>query len=394
MSSESAFFKRVKRHLIGPSHRFFVVTPPGMENLCHRELKALNLSLENVAAISGGVFFEGRLTDCYQAHLHLRTPVRILMRVARFRATNFESLQKHLARIPWELYLNPSAQIEVRVSAKRSRLFHSGAVIERVQDAVQRQLQAASTPPQNLDRPEPQGLWVRLQDDTLTLSLDASGAPLYQRGIQHYAVAAPLRENLAAAILKWAGYTAELPLLDGMCGSGTFAREAALMACAIPAGYYRSFAFEQWPAFKPSQWGYLKKQAAQQMHSLSALRILAADLDPGHCQHLREFAQRYEWASGIEVQQTDFFELQPRHWSTIPGLVVLNPPYGLRLGHSQGAQQIYKRIGQHLKQHFGGWRYAVILPYPAWQRYLEGITRVHRLAHGGLQARVVMGRVG
>jgi putative N6-adenine-specific DNA methylase len=212
MSSESALFKRIKRHVIGREHTFFAATPPGFEPLCLQELLNLHPPVGNARLISGGVEFKGRLDDCYRANLCLHLPNRILMRISTFKSSNFRQLEKNVGDIPWELYLHPGSPVRVHVAARHCRLHHSGAISERVQKVIaSRRLQIK--PDEKIQKipPTGQNLFVRGAEDRFTVSIDSSGELLYKRGLKKHAGKAPLRETLAAAALRLAGYGRSQP---------------------------------------------------------------------------------------------------------------------------------------------------------------------------------------
>ena len=268
--------KRIKRRIIGRRHDFFAITLPGFERLCADELDAVSDTIGIGERVNGGVSFSGRLTDLYLASLHARIPVRFLMRLAGFKATNFQQLDKQIQRIDWELYLPAGLVPECRVTTHHSRLYHTGAVADRIARCI-----AAHWTKSGMDRSPSGGqcLYVRLEADTVTLSLDGSGDPLYQRGLKRHTAKAPLRETTAAGILLLAGFRPGVPLMDPMCGSGTFSLEAALMVKDIPPGFFRDFAFMAWPAFRPQQWAHMKRVAGRSARSPEIPAIRASDTD-------------------------------------------------------------------------------------------------------------------
>ena len=318
--------KRIRRHVIGKSQRFFAVTAPGLEPLCLGELESLGLT---GAAVEGGVEFSGRLQAAYLANLCLRTANRILLRVQKFRATSFRALAQEAASLPWELFIAPGTPLRIHVTTHHCRLHHSDAIAERVQNAITERLSDFSVAEARM----PLQIFIRGVDDRFTASLDSSGENLYRRGIKTHAGEAPLRETLAAAVLMLAGYSGEAFLLDPMCGAGTFSLEAALMAKHLPPGGHRDFAFMAWPGFRPPHWDFLKRNAAAQVIRLSTPRIMASDNDPHACRALEECVGRHGLADAVCVSCRNFFDIDPRDLTDRPGLIALNPPYGRRLGN-------------------------------------------------------------
>jgi putative N6-adenine-specific DNA methylase len=383
--------KRIKRHVVGPHHDFFAVTHPGFEALCRQELTALSKSVEIVAETKGGITFRGKMADLYRANLHVRTAGRFLLRLIDFSATNFRQFEKKAASLPWELFLPAGAVPTVKATCRHSRLYHSQAVAQRTTALMAGHWEKLGVPIRNdLD----QTLFIRIEKDRITFSLDSSGANLYQRGLKTHHSPAPLRETLAAAILLAGGYQPRRSLADPMCGSGTFTLEAALMAKQIPPGFHRKFAFMDWPAFGPSQWNYFLAEAARMRRQCTAPLILASDQDEATCRKLSECIDRCRLNDAVTVRQRDFFA-PPSDRSTIlpPGLVVLNPPYGHRLKTDQPIASLYKAIGIQLRNRFPGWRLAMVVPNPRFARLMPFTATTKPLVHGGLNLALLTGRI-
>jgi len=288
MANSTALQKRIKRRIVGRDHPFFAVTLPGLESLCREELAALPIDGQQLQIERGGVSFQARLHDVYAANLQLRTASRILMRIGRFRAVNFRQLEKQVRSMPWELYLFQQQPLELNVTSRRSRLIHTAASAQRCGHAINARLRAHPGLPAPGDTPPPAlKIAVRSVADTFTLSLDSSGDPLYKRGLKTYGGSAPLRETFAAAMLAMAGFSRHRILADPMCGSGTFTLEAALFACRIPSGWYRDFAFMDWPCYRPGRWKHLRKLAGTRIDIPTIPHIFASDRDTTAVANLR-----------------------------------------------------------------------------------------------------------
>lgn len=388
IAADKPLQKRIKRHVSGPVHTFFVVVAPGLEALCRRELAALLGDGRSLTLVPGGVSFEGRLEDLYRANLQLRTASRVLMRIAEFKVVGFGALEKRLREIPWELYLPNGEVPAVHVTARHSRLYHSQAVAERVRAAVADRFAVSAGGPS-----APQQVFVRLLDDRLTLSLDSSGENLYKRGIKTHGGRAPLRETLAAAILQIAAYSGAEPLLDPMCGSGSFCLEAALMAARIAPGRLRSFAFMRWPAFRPARWRHLLREADAAAVVPVRRQIFALDKSPQSVQRLAQTLEAMGLTAWVGVEQGDFFELDPRSLTAGTGLVVINPPYGRRLGTPAASARLFRQILDRLQAVYPGWRCALIAPDSKLAETLPFALRIFPLTHGGLRLPLLVGRV-
>jgi len=389
--------KRIKRHVIGRTQDFFAATTPGLEDLCLEELTRLPFTREDVTVVPGGVEFRGRLQDCYAANLKLSLPNRILMRISNFNATNFRQLQKKIAEIPWELYLLPDCALKINVSSSHSRLYHKRAISEHVQKEIQdrlHQFAARSKGMPILTPSREQQLFIRIVNDHSMVSLDSSGALLYKRGLKNQGAVAPLRESIAAAVLRLAHFIKKEPLIDPMCGSGTFSLEAAMIVKNIPPGWFREFAFMDWPAFRPKRWAYIKDQCEKEFADVTTPRIFAFDIDEKACESLQDRIEHYGLSPVIQVGCNDFFHISPADFTDQTGLVVLNPPYGIRVGDQKTIEQFFVKICEKLKNTYTGWKFALIVPERRLLKKVpfKGMTH-HPLYHGGLNLTLLTGKV-
>ena len=371
MNKLSPLTKRIKRHITGTLQNFFIVTLPGFENLCKKELASLLLNISSIKTKEGGVEFTGKLNDCYLANMHLRTANRILMRITEFNVTNFRKLEKKVNEIPWELYLKEGCIPMITVTTKHSRLYHSDAISERILGNINERKKTTYffvEDNQNIQLQNIQNIFIRLIEDHMVISIDSSGDLLFKRGIKRHTGNAPIRETLAAAALLKAGYTGDEPLFDPMCGTGTFSIEAATIVRHIPPGWYRQFAFEAWPGFKPAQWAYLKRQTEKKIKVTNDNpSIVASDKDKKACDVLLDTLKKYNLDNFIRVLNDDFFNFTPDDIYKItgykrPGLVIINPPYGIRLGNQKGSRKLFIKIIDRLAEFFFGWKFALFTP--------------------------------
>jgi putative N6-adenine-specific DNA methylase len=394
MPPEDPLSKRIKRHVIGRKHNFFVATSPGFEPVCLQELLKLKPAASEACVTPGGVEFEGRLDDCYLANLNLRSANRILMRIHTFKSSNFRKLGKKLLDIPWELYLHAGRLPKVHVTTKHCRLRHSSAIAEKFRTTIASQLSRLESDKKitKIASAE-QNIYVRGIDDRFTVSIDSSGDLLYKRGLKKHAGKAPLRETLAAAALLLAGYDGRDPLLDPMCGSGTFSLEGALMAKRIPAGWFRDFAFMGWPSFRPKRWNYMKRQAESQFVKPDRPMIFASDTDPGACQKLERCVQKYSMSDAVQVNSRDFFDLDLRELSERVGVICINPPYGRRLGGRNESEKFFQAICNRLKQEYRGWNLVLFAPSRKLAGTLPFQTKSYPILHGGLKLALMVGKI-
>lgn len=390
--SDSALARRIKRRVSARIHEFFTICPPGLRQLCARELAALDARIDDIRTVPGGVCFQSRIMDACLANLRLGSPSRILMRLARFRATRFPTLENKLSNIDWELFLPAGADPVIQVNTHRSRLYHSDAIADRCRPIVRA---ALGTAPCNRPLADPgtipQTLMIRAEDDRFDISLDMSGPPLFKRGIKTRVATAPLRENLAFAILMAAGFTDHDVLVDPMTGSGTFAMEGAMIQARIPPGFYRGFAFESWPGVSHAALAHARKEAGRHVSKVHA--VFAFDKDPKAMEILAANLSCHEFLSQVQTAQLDFFDLTPDRFTSQKGVVMLNPPYGRRLETQGGNTAFYREITRKLASDFKGWRVGLIYPDRQFRHLNFLDLKPFPFFHGGLDLAAGIGTI-
>lgn len=380
-------------------YRCYAITAPGLEHLTAAELRNIGAALG--ARESGGVSFEAPPGILYAANLGVRTASRIIVRVAEFHAASFAELEKHARQVTWARWVPADGAVHFRVTSHKSRLYHQDAVAERLERAVLAALPGASAvrAPSDTDAldddvsalPGVQRFLVRLVDDELTLSVDSSGALLHRRGYRQATARAPLRETLAAAMLLAMEWDGSVPLVDPLCGSGTIPIEAALLARRIPPGWRRRFAFERWPEFKPSVWEYVRGEAEKKMLGRVAVPIVAADRDAGAVEACAANAERAGVAADLSILCAALTTtLSDPNVAELPaGMVLTNPPFGVRVGESGRLRDVYASLGNLMRGPLAAWRLGFITSDPA----LAGATglpleEVLETTTGGLRIRL------
>lgn len=332
-------------------HVFFTPCPRGLEPVLAQELT--DLGAAEVKPTAGGVAFAGPLTLCYRVNLESRIASRVLLRIAENSYRDEHDVYDAAHAIRWQDWFTPQQRIKVKVSAHRCPLTSLDFVTLRVKDAVCDRFQYARGRRPSVDTHAPDMLIAVYLDNTqCTFYLDTSGEPLFKRGWRKSAGEAPIRENLAAGILRLSKWTPDTLLYDPMCGSGTFVVEAALMARRVAPGIGRRFAFEKLLSYDPRTADQLRTElkAAERpgtsglIHaadvSSQALTSIGANLTIAGCREL------------VTLREGDARQL-PAPADT--GLLVTNPPYGHRMGESESLKAFYPRFGDHLKQHFCNW---------------------------------------
>lgn len=341
----------------------FAVTAPGLAELAAGELARLGLAVGDVDG--AGVAFETDARGLSLANLHLRTVSRVLVRVDEFRAATFHELEKRATRIDWGAWIAPGRGVALRVTCRKSRLYHSGAVAERIAGVLAPlagRVEAGGE--REGDDPNDDGdaqlVVVRLLNDRCTISLDASGALLHQRGYRLASGKAPLRETLGAALLLASGWSPGTPLIDPFCGSGTLAIEGAMLARRMAPGMGRRFAMERWPGVDPATMARSRAEARSKELPAAGAPIVASDRDAGAVDAARANAERCGVAHDITFAVRAVSHLTPPDGVRAPGAIVTNPPYGVRVGGEGELRNLYARTGAVLRGAFPGWRLAIV----------------------------------
>jgi len=331
---------------------FFAPCPRGLEVVLRAELE--QLGARDVSDLPGGVSFTGPFALCYAVNLHSRIASRVLWRVFHGHYRDEHDIFRAAQALPWHKWFPVSRTIKVKVSAQQCPLKSLDFVTLRIKDAVCDRFRAATggRPDVATHRPDIR-IDAFLDRQTVTLYLDTSGEALFKRGLRTAVTEAPVRENLAAGILQLVGWTPQQPLLDPMCGSGTFLLEAALIARNLPPGLGRHFAFEQLSNFDARVWQAVCEAGRAQHRPQASCTLYGSDLHGAAIQAARANLQAAGLGDAVALQQADVLNVTP---PAEEGVLVTNPPYGVRLGDKEHLAAFYPRLGDSLKRNFAGWR--------------------------------------
>ena len=358
--------------------RAAAVCPPGLEEICAREMT--DLGLRPKPAGSGVLEFDANHRQLYAANVWLRTAGRVLVRVATFRATDFVHLQDRAAAIDWSRWVEPGRAPAFRITTSDSKLYHTKAIAQR--------LHQVSLPP-SIGEPE-QLFIVRIHRNTVTISADSSGQALHRRPWRTQLGEAPLRPTMAAACLLAAQWDRASSLVDPFCGAGTFPVEAALMAAGLPPGGEREFAFHTWPTFDTGAWASVAGSVKAAYEAVTAdaatvPAIVGYDRDPAMVEAARANAERAEVARFVTLDQRVVSHLPGR---SDAGLVITNPPYGKRLG-SGGLENLYRRLGAVTSERLPNHALAVVTAHRKLANSADGRTKpVLSVRHGGMAVKL------
>lgn len=342
-----------------------------------------------------GVAFDATTHDLFTANLWSRIASRVVVRLASFEARDFATLEKAAQRVPWSRVMGAGATVSIRVTCKKSRLYHSDAVAERVARGIERSVSGAvivgardEDDTVEAEGIVPQGIIVRFDHDRCTISADTSGELLHRRGWRQAVAKAPLRETIAAAMLASCEWNGDEPLADPFCGSGTIGIEAALRMRNIAPGLGRAFAMESWPGADTGVLAEVRAAARGAMRAGIGVPIVMSDRDAGAIDAARANAERAGVLGDVVIERralsdTDLAALGDA------GLILTNPPYGLRVSDGADLRSLYARLGDVLRAGGRGWRLAMLVP----DRRLAGQVRVPletvlRTTNGGIPVSV------
>ncbi len=329
----------------------FLVAFPGLEEVLCAE--AHDRGFAEAAVIKGGVSFRGGWPEVWRANLELRGAGRVMARWASFRALHLAQLDKRARRVDWGRVLRADVPFRVEATCRTSRIYHSGAAAQRIERAIREELGARASDDAEVC------IRVRIEDDLCTIGIDTSGEPLHKRGHKEAVAKAPMRETMASLFLRQCGYRGGEAVVDPMCGSGTLVIEAAEIAAGLAPGRSRRFAFEQLATFDAAAWQRLRGTGSS---SAPAHRFHGSDRDAGAIAMSRANAARAGVDALTEFRHLTISELTAPEGP--PGLVIVNPPYGARIGDKGELAPLYRALGQTLSTRFGGWRVGLVTSEP------------------------------
>jgi putative N6-adenine-specific DNA methylase len=338
--------------------QFFASCPRGLEAVLAKELAALQA--QHVKPVDGGVHFAGTLTLGYAANLHSRVASRVLWHVGRAPYRSDQDIYDATKKIEWPKLFTVDRTLRVNVSAIKAPVKSLDFITLRIKDAicdVFRADRASRGERPSIDTHAPDvRVHAFLTATDVTLYLDLSGEPLFKRGYRREAGEAPLRENLAAGMLALSGWTPEVPLLDPMCGSGTILCEAAQIAAHRAPGIGRAFGFEKLLNFDAQAWEAMRNTAYAAENNSIKTNIYGSDLRGDALELARANLDELALMSKVELKQANVFEMPaPAVSLTAGGIIVTNPPYGVRMEDRDALAAFYPQLGDALKKRFSGW---------------------------------------
>jgi putative N6-adenine-specific DNA methylase len=339
------------------------------------------------AVDAAGVTFNATAAELLTANLWSRIASRIVVRIAHFTARDFATLERRAKAVDWSLVIPAASVVRLRVTCRKSRLYHSDAVAERVARAIESRVKGVRVDQRGVDDDESddstQLIIVRFDHDECTISADSSGALLHRRGWRQAIAKAPLRETLAAAMLRACDWNGDCALVDPFCGSGTIGIEAALRARNIAPGLGRAFAMESWSGASRELSQQLRRDAASRAIDGLTIPIVMSDRDAGACAAALSNAERAGVAGSVTIVQRALSDVD---LETIAddGLVLTNPPYGQRLSEGADLRGLYSRLGDIVRAG-GNWHLAMLAPEQRLEVPLGmRLRKLFRTSNGGI----------
>jgi putative N6-adenine-specific DNA methylase len=366
-------------------NRYFATCPRGLEPLLADELAACGAA--DPVPVAGGVQFSGDWATCYRANLESRIATRILWHVVKGPYAREDDIYRLALRQLWPNHFTVTRTLRVSTTAIKCPLKSLDFVTLRVKDAVCDRFREDLGERPNIDTRNPDvSIHVFLTESECTLYLDTSGQPLWQRGLRRATVEAPLKENLAAGILKLSGWEPGMPLVDPMCGSGTFLLEAVQMALDRAPGLDRTFAFERLKGFAATDWAAIRAAAEARVKPSRPLPMWGWDNDERAVRATRRNLQEAGFGGVVAVDRGDVLDIAAPAGA---GILVANPPYGERIGEQEALAALYPQLGAALKRGWAGWN---CFFFTADQRLPKGVglkpSRKTPLFNGPLECRL------
>lgn len=355
-------------------HQFYAVVIPGLEKIAAKELELL--SAHEIRLEQGGVRFAGTMETMFRANLRSRCITRVLLRLKRFTAMSLGELRQYLRKIEWGQFLDGGSELRVHVSCHSSRLMHTGRIEHEIIGELKRLGFGLS------QDGACQQLHIRIDNNRCLLSIDTSGERLDRRGYRLESSKAPVRETMAAAVLQWTEWHPDEPLLVPMCGSGTFAIEAAMFGLKKAPGVSHDFPFLAWSGLKRKGWErVLSKAGAMSVDKREPLLIHASDINPDAVAIARRNAERAGVENVITFDQKDAREIKASE-AKEGGVIIFNPPYGHRI--DTNVQRLYSDLGELCRREFKGWRKVAFSPNRTCEKALGlKVERRLKVKHGG-----------
>lgn len=357
-----------------------VSTAFGLEAVCKREL--YKLGVEDAPAINGRLIFDGDMETVAKCNLFLRSASRVLIVLAEFKAQNFDQLFDGVEKVDFAKFLPVDAKIIVEAKCVRSTIYAISATQSIVKKAVCQKLSKQYSGAQLTETGERYKIEISIFKDFVSVCLDTSGDGLHKRGYRNLAYDAPLKENVASALIQLSVWNPSRPFADLFCGSGTLPIEAAMIARGIPSGAYRDFDFLHWKKFDRTFFDNLKRQAMNSLNDVSGVKICGFDISDKAISLAREHAKNAGVADVIHFQRADMADFSSKDKR---GVIISNPPYGERLSEREEIESLYRALGKKAKE-LTDWCFYTLTPVGDFERLFgKKADKKRKLFNGNIE---------
>ncbi|MBN1982885.1 MAG: hypothetical protein JW795_15235 [Chitinivibrionales bacterium] len=385
--------RRIRHHLYAQQQRFFAGCAIGFERILERELSAFEWC-SDISRDIGGVHYTAPFESLYQTNSTIVCANRILLRVDEFKACSYPELYNKASQIAWERYLGFNTEIRFVVRAKKSRLHHTDRIAETVLAAIKKKMGDLKVEVKEV----PEAVlcvYIRMFEDSCTLSMDSTGELLHKRGYKQKTFRAPLRESLAAGLCLLCDLSQYRIIADPLCGSGTLIIEAARHVCGIPAGTRRNFAFFSWPSFRQAHWNHVKalmEKKAENSAKTCTTTFIASDISEKALADSRANASAAGVGKLLSFSCLDCRAFDGNGYAEKPALLLANLPYGKRIGSDGKIGLLYAQFGQTLRRQCHGWNFGLIVPDSTVSKKLKlPIQSTFPFSHGGIRVLFIQG---
>ncbi|MCB0364120.1 MAG: RNA methyltransferase [Bdellovibrionaceae bacterium] len=368
--------------------KFLALTSFGLRDVLEDEIREMGLKIVDKEAT--GVFFESNWEGAYRANLCLRTATKILLPVLDFPAYKPEDLYHNIQKHDFTKYIRPDQTLSIDAHVRESALQDQRFVAMKIKDAIVDQFRDKCDGQRpDVERENPAlDVVVRVFRNEVNVSINTTGPTLSMRGYRKSSVMAPLREHLAAGLIRMTGWNGHCPLVDPMCGSGTFLIEAGLMALNIAPGTLRKrFAFQGFKGFQEDAWKTVLEEAMDKEFTNIPSKIYGFDIDGMALRAARANAEGAGVSDFITLKKAPIVTLEPPP-GNVPGIVIVNPPYGERLGITEELKDVYRDLAHALKVGFKGWKLFLLSGNQDLTAALKlKAEKRHRVYNGNLDCR-------
>lgn len=357
-------------------------TTMGLESIVKEE--CIDLNFKDIKVFNGRVEFEGTFEDVVKANINLRCADRIFIKMGEFKAFTYEELFQNIKKIDWQDYIEENGEFPISwVSSVKSKLYSKSDIQKISKKAIVEKLKEKYGTNLFLENGSLYAIKIQAHDNNFIVMLDTSGEALNKRGYRKKQKVAPIKETMAAALVKLSRWKEDETFLDFMCGTGTIAIEAAMIAKNIAPGVNRRFVSESWKIIPQEIWVNARDEAFSKEKSDIKLNIYASDIDEEIIEIARENAERVGLENDIKFEVKDFKDIEIKEKY---GRLITNPPYGERLMKEDNLEELYRNLAKTIKKKLSKWSYYIITSYEDFEKIIQKKADKNRkLYNGGIK---------